>query len=75
MNNDKAQTEVIRRIHIDRHCLEVGEWPDDPGCLELRAVGKNVEYFGQINLTMPLDFALAIGQALVDAAKEKMNAE
>lgn len=72
MSTTQAETEVIRRVHTDGHCIEVGEWPDAPDHLELRTSGeKNVEYFGRLNLAMTPDFAMQLGRALVAAATEK----
>lgn len=72
MTSTPVETETIRRIHIDGHCIEVGEWPDAPGFVELRTVGAvNVEYFGPINLTLPARAAKAVGQALVEASYEQ----
>ena len=69
---ETTETEHIRRIHFDQHCLEVGEQPDNPEWLELRTVGaKNIEYFGALNLNLPLNVAMQLGKALIDAATEK----
>lgn len=65
-------TEIIRRVHFDGVCLEVGECPDNPDWLRLETVGEdNVAYFGEINLNMSPSFALQLGSALVAAAIEK----
>lgn len=71
MTND-VSTEVIRRIHIDRHYLEVGENGDNPDFIELRtATTANKEYFGEVRLTLSPDAARQLGEALVEAALEK----
>jgi hypothetical protein len=63
--------EVLRRVHIDQHFIEVGEWPDSPDCLELRTTGESIGYFGKLNLTLSPDAARQLGHALIDAAEEK----
>lgn len=65
-------TEIVRRVHCPEAFLEVGEWPESPDAVELRSTGaQNISYFGQINLTMTPQFALQLGQALVQAAIDK----
>ena len=73
-NNNKPQTEVIRRIHIDKYFLEVGEWPDCPDVVEFRTVGDaNIEYFGPLNLTLTPEAAVQLGEALVATGRELMR--
>lgn len=72
MSNTAPATEVLRRIHIDKHFLEVGEWPDCPDYLELRTAGDdNVKYWGALNMSLSPAAAKLLGQALIDAANEK----
>jgi len=67
-----AETEVIRRVHYDMHYLEVGEYPDVPGYLELRTgTEENAGYFGQVRISMTPVFARELGQALIAAATEQ----
>ena len=69
-----ADVEIIRRIHIDKHFLEVGEWPDAPDMVELRTVGpENRDYFGSINLSLTPEVAVALGEALVATGRELMR--
>lgn len=72
MNDKKPSTEILRRVHIDQHYIEVGEWPDEPSCIELRVAGAgNISYFGQLNLTLTPAAAFELGKALMRAATEK----
>jgi hypothetical protein len=73
--SNKAAVEVVRRVwNTDEGsvCIEVGEWPDSPDYLELRTVSdKSIEWFGALNISMPPEFAKALGEALIAAAAEK----
>ncbi len=70
--SNEAETEIMRRVHYDGATIEVGDWPEGPDYIELRAVGEeNVAYWGNIRMAMHPNMALHLGQALVDAAKEK----
>lgn len=72
MSNNTAETEVVRRIHIDKCFLEVGDAEANDAWIELRTVGKeNIEYFGAISLNLQPIPALQLGLALIEAAKLK----
>ncbi len=66
-----AALETIRRIWVDQHCFEVGEWTEGPDMVELRTESKsNVEYFGAINLSMEPNTARLLAQALIETAAD-----
>lgn len=65
-----TETEVIRRIWTDGHCVEIGDY-EIPNCLELRVPDCSLEYFGRISLPMSPDFAEQLGAALIQGAQEK----
>ena len=72
MTND-PHTIVIRQIHqdVDGHFLEVGRHEDHEECVHLRATeGENTDYFGPLDIPMEPSFAMALGKALIAAAKE-----
>ena len=69
-----CSTDVIRRVFDEsgKHFVEVGPFPDDPECVELRTVpgeGSD-EWFGKLSLCMPPRLALELGRALIDAASD-----
>ena len=66
-------TNIIRRVFVEdeKAFLEIGPWNDEPSILELRTEGKiNKEWFGEISLSMTKEFALALGNALIQSANE-----
>lgn len=71
---NKAETELLRRVHMDKHFVEIGDWPDAPEALELRTPGKeNEEYFGRISLVLTPQAAIELGEALVAAGNERLR--
>lgn len=74
MTIEKAEIDVIRRVYApfaDGQFIELRPWPDSPkDTLELITDGANAEYFGQIHLSMNLDFAEALGRALLASVKD-----
>lgn len=72
---NKAEIEIVRRIHFDGQYLTVKDFPDTPDtALSLTSEGgDNPDYWGKIDLTLDIHLALALGQALVDAATEKLK--
>ena len=67
--------EVIRRVHVpnENACLEIGDYVEAPHCVELRTVdAKSIEWFGKVSVTMQPEYAEALGNALIAAAKEKL---
>lgn len=72
MNN----IEVIRRIYEPKErgvFLEIGDFPENPDYLQLRtADATGVEWFGQLGFSLSPAFALALGEALIASAKEKL---
>lgn len=69
-----ANTEIIRRIHIDQHFIEVGEWPEAPDTVEIRTVRpSNIEYFGPLNLALSPEAAVQLGEALIATGRELMR--
>lgn len=69
-----VETETLLRVYAEDGkgaCLEIGEWPDAPGFLELRTPNPtSKEWFGEMGMSMSPDFAAALGQALIRAAAE-----
>lgn len=76
---DKVEVDVIRRVfapHSDGHFIEIGPWPDSPqDTLELRTVGTSVEWFGKVNLRLNVDFAEALGKALLASVQDLRGQE
>ncbi len=70
--NPNVETETLRRIHFDKHFIEIGEHPDNPAeWIEMRTVGASIEYFGKMNLSLLPEQARALGHALITAANER----
>lgn len=72
---DKVEVDVIRRVfvpHSEGAFIELGPWPDAPGTtIELRTTEKGgIDYFGKVNLVLPVEYAKALGEALVKAADD-----
>ena len=70
----KPAIDTVRRVYEEGGYayLEVGGWPESPDHLALRTVtDKNKEWFGDLDISMTADFAEALGQALILAAKDK----
>jgi hypothetical protein len=66
------ETEVIRRIHDAHGFLEIGTSPDSPIYIQLRTTSpESIEYWGELDLNLLPDLALALGQALIAAARDK----
>ena len=77
--NDKAEVDVIRRVfepHSGGAFLEIGPWPDSPlDCLELRTTTKEAQdYWGSMNISLSLEFAEALGRALLASVKDLREA-
>jgi hypothetical protein len=67
-------TDVIRRVFDEsgKNFVEVGPFPDDPGCVELRTVpgeGSD-EWYGKLSLSMTPRLARELGRAMIDAASD-----
>lgn len=73
MSNETIETEILRRVHIDDHFLEVGVSADNPDCVELRTIKHNTEYFGEIRLALSPRAMIELGEALVAAGNERMR--
>lgn len=68
-----VQTEVIHRVHYPDEgvSLEVGTDYEYGTMVQLRNSDTgSTAFFGKIDLTMPLGFAEALGNALLSVAKE-----
>lgn len=70
-----ATVDVIRRIYdsnANGEYLEIRPWPDSPAdVLELHVPdADSKKSYGEFHVTMNLDFAEALGQALLAAAAE-----
>lgn len=68
--------ETLHRVHLPSEgvFLEVGEFPDAPEVLEIRTVRKeDKEWFGDIQFTLQPEFAVDLGQALIDAGHAKLS--
>lgn len=78
MTNDKAETDFIRRVFPPNHngeFLEIGPW-ELPEFVHLRTTGaKNVEFWGDVNISMDPQFAIAVGHALIAAAGDILNGQ
>lgn len=72
---NRAEIDVIRRVfevHSGEAFLEIGPWPDSPNdCLELRTTTKeSQEYWGALNVSLSLEFAEALGKALLASVRD-----
>jgi len=71
--------DTIYRIFPDDESsghLEVGPWTECSDTLELRTADEHsIAWFGSVNLVMTPEFAMAVGHALITAAKEMGAAE
>lgn len=67
-------TDVVRRVYLDEEgvYLEIGPGLDFPDVLEVRASDKkSIDWFGAVRFSVTDEFAIALGNALIDAAKER----
>lgn len=67
-----VSTEVVRRVYDDTSgaYIEVGPGADGFG-VELRTVGgENITHFGPLRLCVDGEFAVALGNAMIAAAKD-----
>lgn len=63
----RVTLETIRRVYDDDHgaCIEVGPDGDSLGYVEIRTTGEsNVEFWGELRLTLPKEFALKLAEAI-----------
>ena len=70
-----AALEHIWRVHVTTEdaFLEIGDYPDAPDYLEMRTTDPlSKSWFGSINMSMTTEYAEALGNALIAAAKEKL---
>lgn len=71
-----TNVETLRRVHLPDEgvFLEVGDFPDAPEVLEIRTVRKeDKEWFGDLQFTLQPEFAVDLGQALMEAGHAKLN--
>lgn len=64
----EVETEVLYRVHYDRHFIEVGEDADGLGMIEIRTSGESAGYFGAVRLSITPEVAKHLGAALLNAA-------
>ena len=72
----RFQTDVVRKIWENQEGVYLEVAPDDDGleCVVLRTVDEaSKNYYGDINLMIPKELALLLGQALIDATKDTRN--
>ncbi len=70
-----VETETIRRIHFDQHCIEVGSHEANVEWVHVRAENDaSCEYYASLDLSLPPSVALAVGRALVLQATEQGGA-
>lgn len=65
--------DTVRRVFIREETayLEIGPWPDSPDTLHLHtADAASKDWFGELSVIMSSEFAIALGNALINAAKE-----
>lgn len=70
--------EVIRRVHVENEdaFLEIGDFPAAPNYLEIRTTDTLSKiWFGVVNMSMSPEYAEALGNALIAAAKEKLASQ
>jgi hypothetical protein len=77
--SDKAEIDVIRRVYgpfSDGNFLEIRPWPDSPqDTLELHVTKECQQFFGPLSLTMNVEFAEALGRALLASVEDLRLAE
>lgn len=69
-----SATEVIRRVWYKEEgvCLEIGDYAEAPTSLEVRTVDDDSKrWFGDLSLAISPEYAKQLGQALIDAAKDR----
>lgn len=71
-------TEVVRNVWHDKEGCAISVGPDGDGLdmVRVRTLDtKSAEYFGKIDFALTFDIARALGQAIIDAAKEAEEAQ
>lgn len=61
------EVDAVYIIHNNEHgiALEIGDWPEAPNIIELRpSDADSKEHYGDFSLTMDLELARAIREAL-----------
>ena len=66
--------EVIRRVWNDDEgvYIEIGDYAEAPSAIEIRVNHeKSRNWFGELSIAIEPEYAKKLGQALIDAAKDK----
>ena len=70
-----AAIEITRKVWDTQEgvALEVGDFGDAPDCIELRTTdGQSIAWYGKVSIILRPEVARQLGQALLDAAKDKL---
>jgi len=71
------QVDTIYKVYEDNEgaFLEIGDDPEYPDSyLMLRTTEKaSQEWFGKVNITLTPEYAIALGETLIKAAKDKQK--
>lgn len=68
----KYGIEIVRHVYDTDSgtCVEVGPDAEGGSHVEIRTLGKNADYWGEIRLTLPPEMAMELGRALIAAAND-----
>lgn len=67
--------EITRKVWDQQEgvALEVGDFGDAPDFIEIRTTdGQSIDWYGKLSITMRPEVARQLGQALLDAARDKL---